>query len=106
VRCQAAEGFEPPGEIIGRQKIREVLTQLLVAFVVVALHSCLLERPVHSLDLPIGPRMVWLGQPMFDAMMLTGPQEGVAAQHRGGAFAVLRQMGNWIPLSVKTTLIL
>jgi hypothetical protein len=73
MRCQAAEGFEPPGEIIGRRKIGEVLAQLLVVFVVVALHSWVLERPDHSLDLPIGPRMAGLGQPKFDAMMLTSP---------------------------------
>src|SRR5262249_30097485 len=58
----------------------------------------LLERPVHSLDLPTGPRMAWLGQLRFDAVMLIGPQEGMAAQHRGGAFAVLWQIGKLDPV--------
>ena len=40
--------------------------QLIMAVVMVSFHCRLLDRSVHPLDLAIGPRMVWLGQPVFD----------------------------------------
>jgi Arc/MetJ-type ribon-helix-helix transcriptional regulator len=39
-----------------------------MALIVVALHRCLLERPVHSFDLAIRPGMVRLGQAVLDAV--------------------------------------
>jgi hypothetical protein len=53
--------------------------QLVMVFVVVALHGCFFERPVHSLDLTIGPGMVRFGQPMLDAMPPAGAIERMAA---------------------------
>jgi hypothetical protein len=50
--------------------------------------------------------MVRLGQPMFDAMALAGSLERMAPQHRAGAFAVLRQIGELDPVVGQTTLIL
>ena len=50
-----------------------------MALIVVALHRCLLERPVHSLDLAIGPGMVRLGQAVLDAAPVAGSIEGMAA---------------------------
>ncbi len=44
--------------------------QLIVAVIVEPLHSCLLDRAVHPLDLTIRPRMVWLGQSVFDPVGL------------------------------------
>ena len=40
--------------------------QLIMAVVVASFHCRLLDRSVHPLDLAIGPRMVWLGQAVFD----------------------------------------
>jgi hypothetical protein len=39
--------------------------------------------PTLSLDLSIGPRMIGLGQPMFDPVLTTGAVEGVAAEPGG-----------------------
>jgi hypothetical protein len=36
VRCEASEGFQPLGEVVGRQESGEVLAKLIVAVVVVA----------------------------------------------------------------------
>ena len=41
-------------------------SQLIMAVIVVALHSSVLDRAVHSLDLAIRPRMVGLGQAMLN----------------------------------------
>lgn len=40
--------------------------KLIVAVVMIPFDRRFFDYPVHSLDLPIGSRMVWLGQPMFD----------------------------------------
>ena len=40
--------------------------ELVVGFVVLSLDGRVLERPVHPLDLAVGPRVSGLGQAMFD----------------------------------------
>lgn len=45
----------------------------------VAFDRRVLDRAVHSLDLPIGPRMVHLGQTELDAMLIAGAIEDVLA---------------------------
>ncbi len=45
-------------------------SQLIVGFVVEPFHRCVLDLPVHSLDLIIGPRVVRLGQPVLDPVGL------------------------------------
>ncbi|AML51138.1 hypothetical protein RC74_07575 [Falsihalocynthiibacter arcticus] len=42
----------------------------MMAVVMVSLHCRVLNRSVHPLDLAIGPRMVWLGQAVFDPICL------------------------------------
>src|SRR6516162_1577563 len=41
----------------------------------VTLDGRFLDRAVHALDLTIGPRMLDLGQPMFDAILLAAQIE-------------------------------
>ena len=41
-----------------------------MSIVMVALDGRFLDRAVHALNLAIGPRMLDLGQPMFDAILL------------------------------------
>ena len=43
-----------------------MLPELVMAVVVVASDSCVLEGAVHALDLAIGPGMTRLGQPVLD----------------------------------------
>jgi hypothetical protein len=50
----------------------------------VALNGGLLERSVHPLNLTIGPRMVWLGQPVLDAVRITEHVEHWARQRAVG----------------------
>ena len=41
-----------------------------MAVAVVSFHRRLLDREVHSLDLAVGPRVVWLCQAVFDPICL------------------------------------
>jgi hypothetical protein len=52
----------------------------------------LLEGSVHPLDLTIGPRMVWLGQPVLDTIGRTKHVEHMDAPSRYWPEASLRQI--------------
>src|ERR1039458_1618597 len=54
------QGLETLGEVIGVEERCEVLAKLVVAVVVIAPDSRLLEGAVHPLDLSVRPRVVWL----------------------------------------------
>ena len=45
--------------------------ELLAGIVVITFHRCFFQRPVHALDLTIGPGMVDFGQAMLNAMFVT-----------------------------------
>jgi hypothetical protein len=47
-----------------------VATKLIVTFVVETSYGRILDRSVHALDLPIGPRVVGLGQALLDPVGL------------------------------------
>lgn len=66
--------------VIGVEVEGEVTTELVVAAVVVALDRGFLERPVHSFDLPVGPRMMGLGQAVLDVLLCAGQFEGVGPE--------------------------
>ena len=61
--------------------------------VVVSLDGGVLDRAVHPLDLAVGPRMIWLGEPMLDAVSPTGAVERMAPQHGGWTITVSGQVG-------------
>ena len=74
---EAFEDLEPFGEVVGGHEICEVFAQLVIGLIVEALDRCLLERPVHPLDLSVGPGMLWLGCPVIDVVPGAGVLEGV-----------------------------
>ena len=74
---EASEGLEASGEVVGVDEVAQVRSQFIVGFVEVAFDGCVLDRAVHSLDLPIGPRVLGLCQPMVDVVLGTGVFEGV-----------------------------
>ena len=93
VRGEALEGLQPPGEVVSGDEVVEVATQLVVAVIVVALDGRLLDCPIHPLDLAVGPRVVRLREPMFNAVALASAIERVAAERGSWSLAVLRQVG-------------
>lgn len=85
IRREAAEGLEPPGEIVSVHEVGEMGAELVVVFVIEAFYRCVFDRAVHPLDLAIGPRVVWLREAVLDTVGLAdhveahGPgRDGVA----------------------------
>ena len=72
--------------VVSVDEVLEVRAKSGVIFVVVALHGGFFQRPVHPLNLPVGPGMVWFGQPVFDPMLGTDPIKEMP--HQGGKVAV------------------
>src|SRR6202453_4586966 len=74
---EAFEGFESSGEVVGVEEVLQVGSQLVVSFVEVAIDGRVLDGAVHSFDLPIGPWVLGLGQPVVDGVLGAGVFEGV-----------------------------
>ncbi len=74
---QSLKGLEPEAEVVGDDKVGEVLPQLRMIVIVEALDGGFLDGPVHPLNMPIGPRMLDFGQAVFDTMLLAGPTKDV-----------------------------
>ena len=70
VRCEAFERLEASAVIVGADEVGEVALQLTMAIVVIALDGGFLDRSVHAFDLAIRPRMLDLGQPMLNAILM------------------------------------
>jgi len=75
------EGLEATAEIVGGDEVSQVLTKLIMALVVTAFDGCILDRPVHSLDLAIGPGMFRLGGPVFDIVLGAGIFESMSPEY-------------------------
>ena len=56
--------LEPPTEVVGGDEVVEMPSELIVVVVVEALDGCVLDGPVHALDLTVGPWMVEPGEAM------------------------------------------
>ena len=60
-------GSKPPksletfSKVIGGKELREMLLELLMRLVVIALDRRFLDSAIHSLDLPVRPRMIDFG---------------------------------------------
>ena len=80
IGCQTLQGLEPAGKVVGRDEVGEVAAQLVVGFVVVALDRRLFEGAVHAFDLPVGPRVLGLGQAMIDIIAGAGYVEGMSPE--------------------------
>ena len=85
VGCEAVEGFEPSGKIVGGDEVVEMPNELAIRLVVISLDGRVLDRPVHPLDLPIGPGVVGLGQAMFDPVFPTDAIERMPTELGGWA---------------------
>lgn len=72
VGCETSKYLEPAAEIVGCCEVCPVPTQLFMIVVVKAFDGCVLDCPVHALDLAVGPGMARFGQAMFDIKVSTG----------------------------------
>lgn len=71
VGTSSLQGLEPLGKIVGLQEYLQMLSQLIMAPVKVAMHRLFFDAAVHALDLPIRPRVIRFGQAMVNAMRYT-----------------------------------
>ena len=69
VRREAAKRLEATAEIVRGDEVAEMDLELVVIVRVEALDGRFLDGSVHSLDLPIRPGMLHLGQSMLDAVL-------------------------------------
>ncbi len=76
------QGFEPASEVIGCDEVREMLSKLAMALLVEALDCGFLDGPVDSLNLAVGPRVLWFGQPMVDIVSRAGEFKSVSTEER------------------------
>ena len=112
---EAFQGLQSLGEVVGVEEGLQVLTQALMALVVIAPNRCVLDGPVHSLNLSVGPGMVGLCQTMVDIVLGADQYEPMAVQpcllgdqltDLGRCPAVALGSVKWVPLSVSTVWIL
>src|SRR5208283_2046563 len=80
IRREAFERLQPARKIVSGDEVPEMPPQFGVRFVEVAFDRRVLDRAVHALDLPIGPRMLRLRQPMVDVVAGACELEGVRAE--------------------------
>ena len=64
---QTLEGLEAFGEVIGHQECMQMPFQAIVGLIIVTLHRSLLDCLAHAFDSAIGPGMIDLARPLFDA---------------------------------------
>ena len=76
------EGLQAPGVIVGVEEVGEVTPELIVECIVEAPHRRVFDRPVHSLDLSVGPWVTHLCQPVLDPVFLTAHGEHVGDEAR------------------------
>lgn len=98
VRREALQGFQPPSVVVGGDEVGKVCLELIVSVVMIALDSRFLDRSVHALDLAIGPRMLDLGQPMFDAIFPAAHIEHMDRVSCRRAVRVARREGELDPI--------
>ena len=53
--------LEPARVVVGIKEIAEMRAELIMVFVVIPLDSRVFDCAVHAFNLPICPRVVWLG---------------------------------------------
>ena len=95
-RGPPSESLEVLGEVVGGDEGQDMSLRGLEVRVVESLGGGVFDGSVHPLGLPVGPRMVGLGQPMLDVMLAADTVEDVASKaglYGGLAATVLRQVG-------------
>jgi len=78
---------------VGVDEVGKVSFELIVSIVMVALNGRFLDRAVHALDLTVCPRMLDLGQAMFDAVFLAADIEHVRHVSSCRTISVARREG-------------
>jgi hypothetical protein len=92
-------GVWPSSEIVDREEVGEVGSQLIMVFAVKATHRRVLDRAVHPFDLAVRPRVVGLSQTVLDTVHLAGHVD--ANRYGVDGVTVPKQLCDRMPLSVR-----
>ena len=92
IRGESVQGLQPTAIIVCVDEVTQMTRQLLMVVIMEAFDGCFLDRPVHSLDLTICPRVLWLRQAMFNGVLTAPHVEHVC--HVPGSRAIL--VTGWI----------
>jgi hypothetical protein len=77
---EALQRLEPSSEVVGAHEVGQMLPKLVMAVVVVASDSRVLDGSVHPLNLTIGPGMPQLGQAMVHIVLGTSILKGMGSE--------------------------
>lgn len=77
VGSETAKGLKALGEVVRVQEGGEVISKLPVCDVMISPHGGFLEGSVHALDLAVGPRVIGLGEAVFDVMLPADAVKGM-----------------------------
>ena len=81
-------------KVVSRHESKDVLLKAFKVGIVERLDGGVLDGAVHAFGLAVGPGVVWLGELMFDAVLMADAVEGVVANlPPGWPAAVLWQIG-------------
>lgn len=69
---ETLERLQSSPEVVGVDEVGKMLFELRMIVIMEALDGRVLDGSVHALDLPIGPWVLHLGQPMLDAVPVAG----------------------------------
>ena len=87
------QDLETASEVVGRDEVGQVRSELLVTVVVIAIDRRFLEGTVHALDLTIRPRVVGFGQAVFDTVGSADLVEAVDPVTSRPPIAIFWQVG-------------
>lgn len=100
-----SQGLEVSGEVVSHHEGQYLRLQRSEVGIVMRLDGGVFDRSVHALDLAIDPRVVDLGQPMFDGVFVTDTIKNVPTKPLGRAVAIPGLLVNAPLLPAKTVCI-
>jgi hypothetical protein len=107
IGCHTAKSLEPFGEVVSHEEGLQVLFELLMGLVVVALDGGFFKSAVHPLNLPVGPGMLRPGAAVFDGILLAGIGESMnPLVHTDGGTEYRSTFSFRIPTTLPTALLL
>ncbi len=75
-----SQRIEVSSEVVDHHECQHVHLQRSGVGIAEGVDRCFLDRPVHALDLAIGPEVVDLGQSMLDAVQVADTIKNVSAE--------------------------
>ena len=69
VGCQAVEGLESLGVVVGEQEGVQMVIELRRCLIMIEFDGGIFDRSIHSFDLAVGPRTGYQSAAVFDVVL-------------------------------------